>query len=75
MRKTKKAYEEYLNDIYSGYEAVQVGAYMIQWNAKVKRYCGAIELLRWGKYGTALRRYDSIAFEVGFGEWVIEGDV
>lgn len=68
MRKTKKAYEEYLNGIYSGDEAWDIGQYMLgDWIGK--RFHACARLLEAGKYGTALRRYDPIAFEVGCGEW------
>ena len=60
MTKTRKDYEEYLNEIYSPDEALDVGAYMLP---RAKR------LLNEGKYGFALRKYDPIAFNVGFNEW------
>lgn len=52
--KTKKQYEQWLNDL--GYEPghpqMIIGGKM-----------------RHGKYGTMLRKYDPIAFNVGFSEW------
>lgn len=58
-KKTKKAYEEHLNNLSpsQGSEEWIIGgvirmAYMWQ-----------------NKYGTAIRKYDPIGFEVGFKEW------
>jgi len=59
-RLRKSDYEEYLNGLYSPDDAMQIGEYMKS----------AQNLLSRGKYGTALRRYDSIAFMVGYQEWV-----
>ena len=56
--KTKKDYEEYLNDLYSPYEAWDIGRYMY------KNDVGYIN-----KYGTKLRKSDPVAFQVGFNEW------
>lgn len=51
---TRKAYEEYLNELGDSIceEAFIMGG--------KKRH---------GKYGTAQRKYDPTAFEVGFKEW------
>ena len=54
MRKTKKAYQEYLNSM----------------DATIShddRIIGG--KFRWGMYGDELRKYDPIAFEVGYNEW------
>jgi hypothetical protein len=59
MEKTRKNYESFLNDLYNAGTALEIGEYML----KAKR------LLSEGKYGTALRKYDPIAFEIGFKEW------
>lgn len=64
MKKTKKAYEEYLNELASG---------TYSWDELMDRF-GYLRprascLLNKLKLGTALRKYDSIAFEVGFREW------
>lgn len=57
--KTKKAYEEHLNSLSpsQGDEKWIIG--------------GVIRMAyMWQeKYGTAIRKYDSIAFEVGYNEW------
>ena len=58
-RKTKKAYEEFLNELSpeQGSEKWIIG--------------GTIRMsYMWqNKYGTALRKYDPIAFQVGYREW------
>jgi hypothetical protein len=59
-RKTKKKYEEYLNDLYYGQDISTEEQY---------EYLKAKRLLMKGKLGTALRKDDPIAFEVGFEEW------
>jgi len=53
-RVTAKQLEDELNELYTPEEALEVGAYM----AEAKR------LLKHGLYGTALRKYDPIAFEL-----------
>jgi len=60
MRKTKKSYEEYLNNLYYGTDISENEEYI---------YLKSKNLLRRGLLGTALRRDDPIAFEVGFEEW------
>lgn len=65
LAKTKDAYEDYLNDIYTPDEAMKTGAYMKQ----------ARRLLARGFYGSALRKYDPIAFEVGFNEWIMKNPI
>jgi len=59
MKKTKKAYEEYLNSLSpaQGSEEWIIG--------------GSIRMYYMWKeaYGSAIRKYDPIAFEVGFNEW------
>lgn len=59
--KTKARFEDYLNSIYRG-DGYGIGNY---------KYLGkaGLRLVRQGKLGTALRRYDPIAFEVGYYEW------
>ena len=52
--KTKKEYEIYLNSIGASLSPEE---FII--GGKFRR----------GKYGTMLRKYDPIAFEVGFNEW------
>tara|TARA_Y100000385_G_C12581113_1_gene420513 strand:+ start:91 stop:279 length:189 start_codon:yes stop_codon:yes gene_type:complete len=59
MKKTKKNYEEYLNDLSpeQGSEEWIIG--------------GTIRMAHmWqNKYGTSIRKYDSIRFQVGYNEW------
>lgn len=60
MKLTKKAYEEYLNGLSpeQGSQEWIIG--------------GVIRMAyMWKKqYGTAIRKYDPIGFEVGYNEWV-----
>ena len=60
MKKTKQNYEEYLNQLYFPHDNDMwiIGGKNRYWTCK-------------GKYGTAIRRYDPIQFEVGFEEWTI----
>lgn len=58
MKRTKKTYENYLNNFYTPCQAWKVGRYMYKTNR------GYIN-----NYGTVLRQKDPIAFEVGFREW------
>lgn len=52
--KTRKQYEQYLNEIAPDYDSEN-------WIIGGKR--------RRGNYGAAIRKYDPIAFNVGYGEW------
>jgi hypothetical protein len=61
MRKTRDEYEKYLNEIYAGQDLSEESN---RWS-----YMRGKGLLRKGKLGTALRKYDKIAFNVGFNEW------
>lgn len=61
MKKTRKNYEEYLNDMFSNQD-ISEGQY-----SYLTKY--ASKLLKQGKLGTALRHNDPIAFNVGFKEW------
>lgn len=58
---TKKQYEEYLNDLYAGDGETCLNhlAYIVKHHPRTRTTALA------GKYGTLLRRYDPIAFEVG----------
>lgn len=56
MNYTRKEYEQYLNDCMPS-----IGEHMII-GGKMRK----------GEYGTMIRRYDPIAFEVGFNEWITE---
>jgi len=58
-KKTKKAYEEYLNNI----SPAQGSADWII-GGTIRMYHMVLS-----QYGTALRLYDKIAFEVGYNEW------
>jgi hypothetical protein len=59
MRKTKKAYEEYLNSLSpeQGSEEWIIGG-------KIRMYH------MWkNQWGTAMRKFDPIRFQVGYNEW------
>jgi hypothetical protein len=60
MKKTKKNYEDYLNEI----EPDQDNDVWIM-GGENRYYSSG------GMYGTAMRRHDNIQFEVGFSEWMI----
>jgi DNA-directed RNA polymerase subunit RPC12/RpoP len=62
VKPTQKEYEAYLNDLYYGTDLNEDERYVYLSDR-------AFRLLRKGKLGTALRKYDPIAFNVGFGEW------
>lgn len=66
--KTKKKYEDYLNEIGATFEDCE---YMCnpRRNGKVLKPKSLRNLLNDGRYGYILRKYDPIAFETGFNEW------
>ena len=57
MKFTKRMYESYLNEMMTNMESDE---FIL---AGKKRH---------GKYGTLLRKYDPIAFEIGYKEWLYE---
>lgn len=59
MKKTKLAYEKYLDELSPSFESEQwiIGGIHRHGHATMKRY------------GRALRKYDPIGFEVGYQEW------
>ncbi len=62
MRKTRKAFEQYLNDnIKPDYDSEE-------WIIGGKQRKGL-----YGKYGTALRKYDPIGFQVEYNYWLRDG--
>lgn len=69
MRKTKKSYEEYLNSIYDFHSCRDATEYL--WSSKVeaRQRNKVLKLGLQCKYGTILRTYDPIAFEVGYNEY------
>jgi hypothetical protein len=67
MKKTKKSYEQYLNEIGCTYENCE---YLT--NKDRKKYLKPRSLklyLSENRYGTVLRKYDPIAFEVGYDDY------
>jgi hypothetical protein len=66
--KTKKKYEEYLNEVGATFESCE---YMTnpRRSGKVIKKGSLRNLLNDERYGYVMRKYDPIAFEVGFNEW------
>jgi hypothetical protein len=58
MKTTKKAYEEYLNELGAPSDEAWIIGGTIRMYDKWKN-----------QYGTALRKHDKIGFEVGYQEW------
>lgn len=74
MKKTKKVYEAHLNaayaDAYSLYEAIDNFEYMCNRSRSRATTTNAIHVAHTNHtLGTLLRKYDPIAFNVGFREW------
>lgn len=76
MKKTKKAYEEYLNEFYEGafmdyYSALKQFVYMTIKNRTggTTTNQGIINAYNNSKLGTLFRKYDTIAFNAGFNDW------
>ena len=61
MKKTMRNYESYLNEIYPYYQP-----FMEYLTTKSRK---ARNVLDRAAYGTMLRKYDPIAFRIGFREW------
>jgi hypothetical protein len=58
MRKTKKAYEEYLNKMTPDFESEE---WIIGGKNRARAY--------YPRFGAAMRQHDPIGFQVGFNEW------
>ena len=74
MKKTKKAYQEFLNNLYEEAffkeQVVDMFAYMISDNRKNPVSKSKIQSKVYsGKAGELIRKYDPTRFEVGFSEW------
>lgn len=78
MRKTKLAYQSYLNDLYkatlrSYYDANEQFNYLIKGKARSNTFGGIpnklIRHYNAGTIGTLIRNNDPIAFNVGYNEW------
>lgn len=67
-KKTKKKYEEYLNEIGATFEDCE---YMCnpRRGGKVIKPNSLRNLLNDMRYGYLLRKYDPIAFETGYNDW------
>ena len=68
--RTKKKYEDYLNEIGAKFEDCEYMAEARR-GGKVIKLNSIRNLLNDGRYGYLLRKYDPIAFELGFNEWVL----
>lgn len=73
MSKSKKAYEKYLNQFYSGMAPSDVFDKFIYFTNR-NRAISLSEKQLWNwiykdKVGTLVRKYDSIAFNVGYRKW------
>jgi hypothetical protein len=55
---SKTAYENYLNELSPNYESEE---WIIGGENRVTHF--------FNRYGTAIRKFDNIAFEVGFNDW------
>lgn len=71
MKKTKKAYETYLNDLYADTMGVSdfIDQFIYFKSGKIET-SKLIDIYTARKGGAAIRRYDPIAFQVGFNEWI-----
>lgn len=73
MRKTKKAYTEYLSNYYSDFALQQAKDALIYLTSKNRvKYTTESKLTKaWSNFtlGEIIRKYDPIAFNVGFNEW------
>ena len=65
MNRTKRAYEEYLNEVGQDMTLDQLD----------ERYSLGSHRIHNHDLGTFLRRYDPIQFEVGYNEWRQEGSI
>lgn len=63
MKKTKKAYKEHLNEVMQ----FSIGSDNWILGGKYRKHYAYA-----GKYGSAMRKYDPVQFEVGYNDWVRE---
>lgn len=68
--KTKTEYEKYLNNLHNIDVVMELTEHCWAGNDKssIDKKCAKSYAKR-GMYGTVLRKYDPIAFEVGYNEW------
>lgn len=73
MKKTRKAYERYLNELHSDIPPRDLFAKYIYFTNKDRGISISERSLWYWIYsfqiGVLLRKYDSIAFNVGYNEW------
>lgn len=83
MKKTKSAYEKYLNDLYRDtfrdyHDANENFNYLIKGKARNKLFGGIpTKLIRHynaGTIGALLRTNDPVAFAVGYNEWKLRNN-
>ena len=73
MLKKDREYVEYLNTLYTIEEVIEKTEHCWAGNDKTpQQQRNALFLARAGDYGTVLFKYDRIAFNVGFNEWLRE---
>ena len=71
MKKTRKCYEKLLNDVYDIDQVIELTEHCWAGIDKTKKNQNrAKKLAKQRLYGTILRKYDKIAFNVGFNNWV-----
>lgn len=71
MKKNRKSYEHDLNISYTPSQVLDMTEHCWAGSNKTKKQQNhAKKLANKGLYGTVLKKYDSIAFTVGFNEWV-----
>lgn len=70
IKKTRKAYEEYLNNLYDFHQCRDLTAHCWAGNDKTtKEKNWALKKGLQCKYGTIIHKLDPICFEVGYKEW------
>ena len=73
MKTNRKEYEQYLNELYDSETCLEKTEHCWAGNDKTKTEKRlSLNLAVQGMYGTVLRRYDQIAFTVGYNEWKLE---
>jgi hypothetical protein len=71
MKQTRKTYEDYLNGLYDVQQVIELTEHCWSGNDKTQKEKNhAKKLANKRLYGTILRKYDKIAFNIGFNEYV-----
>jgi hypothetical protein len=74
MKKTKKAYEEHLNQLYAEYYSSEQAVDLFEYMTNKSRGAhttpsNIVSCAENHTLGTLLRKYDPIAFNTGFSDW------